>query len=193
MILASIVEKETGTEADRAKVASVFVNRLRIGMPLQTDPTVIYGLGERFDGNLRRRDLTTDGPYNTYLRPGLPPCPPRWVCALPRWSVTRSARPSPLTSERTARPGAGLVRIVHRRGWQTDIAHVDLFAGAGFDPEERRAAFGFDWLYDLLFVRPYKQTAHAESVIEYMLYALWDLGFKVGHASRTVEECLKPK
>ncbi len=75
LILASIVEKETGTPADRGRVASVFVNRLRIGMPLQTDPTVIYGLGEAFDGNLRKRDLLADTPYNTYTRPGLPPTP----------------------------------------------------------------------------------------------------------------------
>ena len=75
LILASIVEKETGVAADRGKVAAVFTNRLRVGMPLQTDPTVIYGLGESFDGNLRKRDLQTDGPYNTYLRPGLPPTP----------------------------------------------------------------------------------------------------------------------
>jgi len=75
LILASIVEKETGREADRGKVAAVFLNRLRIGMPLQTDPTVIYGLGERFDGNLRKRDLLADGPYNTYTRAGLPPTP----------------------------------------------------------------------------------------------------------------------
>lgn len=75
LILASIVEKETGLEADRGLVAGVFVNRLRIGMRLQTDPTVIYGLGESFDGNLRRRDLETDTPYNTYTRSGLPPTP----------------------------------------------------------------------------------------------------------------------
>jgi UPF0755 protein len=75
LILASIVEKETGVPADRPLIAAVFVNRLRRGMLLQTDPTVIYGLGSGFDGNLRRRDLTTDGPYNTYLRPGLPPTP----------------------------------------------------------------------------------------------------------------------
>lgn len=75
LILASIVEKETGTAADRGRVAAVFVNRLRIGMPLQTDPTVIYGLGEAFDGNLRKRDLLADTPYNTYTRPGLPPTP----------------------------------------------------------------------------------------------------------------------
>ncbi len=75
LILASIVEKETGAAADRAKVAAVFVNRLRVGMPLQTDPTVIYGLGEGFDGNLRKRDLLADTPYNTYTRGGLPPTP----------------------------------------------------------------------------------------------------------------------
>jgi UPF0755 protein len=75
LTLASIVEKETGSPADRGLVAGVFVNRLRVGMPLQTDPTVIYGLGESFDGNLRKRDLLADTPYNTYLRGGLPPTP----------------------------------------------------------------------------------------------------------------------
>ncbi|MDO8349689.1 MAG: endolytic transglycosylase MltG [Gallionella sp.] len=75
LILASIVEKETGTPADRPMIAGVFVNRLRIRMMLQTDPTVIYGMGEQFDGNLRRRDLTRDTPYNTYTRGGLPPTP----------------------------------------------------------------------------------------------------------------------
>ena len=75
LILASIVEKETGRPADRPLISSVFHNRLRIGMMLQTDPTVIYGLGERFDGNLRKRDLQADSPYNTYTRAGLPPTP----------------------------------------------------------------------------------------------------------------------
>jgi UPF0755 protein len=75
LILASIVEKETGRAADRGLVASVFINRLRQGMRLQTDPTVIYGLGERFDGNLRKRDLEADTPYNSYTRDGLPPTP----------------------------------------------------------------------------------------------------------------------
>lgn len=75
LTLASIVEKETGRHEDRLLVASVFVNRLRIGMRLQTDPTVIYGLGAAFDGNLRRDDLNRDGPYNTYTRAGLPPTP----------------------------------------------------------------------------------------------------------------------
>ena len=75
LILASIIEKETGSAADRALVASVFANRLRIGMRLQTDPTVIYGLGEGFDGRLRRVHLDTDHPWNTYTRAGLPPTP----------------------------------------------------------------------------------------------------------------------
>ena len=75
LILASIVEKETGRADDRGMVAAVFVNRLRAGMKLQADPTVIYGLGERFDGNLRKRDLVTDTPYNTYTRDRLPPTP----------------------------------------------------------------------------------------------------------------------
>jgi UPF0755 protein len=74
-VLASIVEKETGVPADRGRVAGVFVNRLRLGMPLQTDPSVIYGLGIAFDGNLRKRDLLADTPYNTYTRAGLPPTP----------------------------------------------------------------------------------------------------------------------
>ncbi|MPZ43563.1 MAG: endolytic transglycosylase MltG [Betaproteobacteria bacterium] len=75
LIVASIVEKETALEADRSLVAAVLLNRLRKGMRLQADPTVIYGLGESFDGNLRRRDLEADSPYNTYARPGLPPTP----------------------------------------------------------------------------------------------------------------------
>lgn len=75
LILASLIEKETGRASDRPLVASVFVNRLRRNMKLQTDPSVIYGLGERFDGNLRRRDLAADNPHNTYTREGLPPTP----------------------------------------------------------------------------------------------------------------------
>jgi UPF0755 protein len=87
LILASIVEKETGRDADRAMVASVFANRLRIGMPMQTDPTVIYGLGAAFDGNLRKRDLLADTPFNTYTRRGLPPTP----IALPGAASLRAA------------------------------------------------------------------------------------------------------
>jgi UPF0755 protein len=75
LILASIIEKETGVEEERPLVAAVYVNRLRKGMLLQADPTVIYGLGEAFDGNLRKRDLSADAPYNTYTRAGLPPTP----------------------------------------------------------------------------------------------------------------------
>jgi UPF0755 protein len=75
LILASIVERETGLDAERAKVAGVFVRRLRKGMRLQTDPTVIYGLGEDFDGDLKRADLRRDTPWNTYTRAGLPPTP----------------------------------------------------------------------------------------------------------------------
>lgn len=75
LIMASIIEKETGRPEDRNRIAAVFVNRLRRGMRLQTDPTVIYGLGSKFDGNLRKRDLLRDTPYNTYTRRGLPPTP----------------------------------------------------------------------------------------------------------------------
>jgi UPF0755 protein len=75
LIMASIVEKETGAAFERPKIAGVFLNRLRLGMRLQTDPTVIYGLGEHFDGNLRKADLQRDTPYNTYTRAGLPPTP----------------------------------------------------------------------------------------------------------------------
>jgi len=87
LILASIVEKETGKPEERALIAGVFTNRLRRGMRLQTDPTVIYGLGDRFDGNLRRRDLERDNPYNTYTRTGLPPTP----IAMPGAAALRAA------------------------------------------------------------------------------------------------------
>lgn len=91
LILASIVEKETALESERAVIAGVFTSRLRTGMRLQTDPTVIYGLGARYDGDIRTRDLATDTPYNTYTRAGLPPTP----IALPgRESVFAAVRPN---------------------------------------------------------------------------------------------------
>lgn len=92
LIMASIVEKESGREADRTMIAAVFINRLRRQMRLQTDPSVIYGLGPAFDGNLRRRDLEADTPYNTYTRTGLPPTP----IALPGQGALEAAlQPAP--------------------------------------------------------------------------------------------------
>ena len=87
LIMASVVEKETGRAAERDRIAGVLVNRLRIGMLLQADPTVIYGLGTSFDGNLRKIHLQTDGPYNTYTRTGLPPTP----IAMPGLASIRAA------------------------------------------------------------------------------------------------------
>jgi UPF0755 protein len=92
LTLASIVEKETGKAADRPLIAAVFNNRLRVGMPLQTDPTVIYGMGAAFDGNLRKKDLLADTPWNTYTRAGLPPTP----IAMPgKASLLAAVQPAP--------------------------------------------------------------------------------------------------
>ena len=92
LILASIIEKETGKPTDRAQIAGVFTNRLRINMRLQTDPAVIYGLGNAFDGNLKKRDLLADTPYNTYTRAGLPPTP----IAMPgKASLLAAVQPAP--------------------------------------------------------------------------------------------------
>jgi len=90
LVMASIVEKETGAPHERAQIAGVFVRRLQRGMRLQTDPTVIYGLGEAFDGNLRKRDLIADGEYNTYTRSGLPPSP---ICLPGRASIRAALHP----------------------------------------------------------------------------------------------------
>jgi UPF0755 protein len=92
LILASIIEKETALDSERGQIAGVFVRRLQKGMRLQTDPTIIYGLGDAFDGNIRRSDLETDTPYNTYTREGLPPTP----IALPgQASLQAAAHPAP--------------------------------------------------------------------------------------------------
>lgn len=91
LIMASIIEKETGRADERPTISAVFVNRLRIGMRLQTDPTVIYGIGPSFDGNIRKRDLLTDTPYNSYTRDGLPPTP----IALAGWgSIIAAMKPA---------------------------------------------------------------------------------------------------
>jgi UPF0755 protein len=104
LILASIVEKETGRPADRGLIAGVFNNRLRKGMMLQTDPTVIYGLGPKFDGNLRKRDLLSDTPWNTYTRAGLPPTP----IAMPgQQALLAAVQPAPTQARYFVARGAG--------------------------------------------------------------------------------------
>ena len=91
LTLASIVEKETGRLADQPHISAVFNNRLLLGMRLQTDPTVIYGMGEAFDGNLRKKDLLSDAPYNTYTRGGLPPTPIAMPGRQALWAATHPA------------------------------------------------------------------------------------------------------
>ena len=92
LILSSIIEKETGKSGDRGLIAAVFINRLNKGMMLQTDPTVIYGIGPRFDGNLRKADLRKDSPYNTYMRKGLPPTPIAMPSKESLWAATHPAQ-----------------------------------------------------------------------------------------------------
>jgi UPF0755 protein len=104
LIMASIIEKETGVASERGAIAGVFIRRLALGMKLQTDPTVIYGLGSAFDGNLRRADLERDTPYNTYTRRGLPPTP----IALPgRAALVAALNPTPGTALYFVANGAG--------------------------------------------------------------------------------------
>jgi len=91
LVMASIIEKETGRASERDRIGGVLVNRLRMGMLLQVDPTLIYGLGDKFDGNLKKIHLLTDGPYNTYTRPGLPPTP---IALTGHASLRAALRPS---------------------------------------------------------------------------------------------------
>lgn len=134
LILASLVEKETGAADERPLIAGVFVNRLRRGMRLQTDPSVIYGLGDRFDGNLRRRDLVSDTPYNTYTRPGLPPTP----VALPgREALEEAVQPAETESLYFVATGLGDGRhffaqslAAHNRNVARHIANLRGGSGA---------------------------------------------------------------
>jgi UPF0755 protein len=129
LILASIVEKETALAEERARIGGVFVERLRLGMRLQTDPTVIYGIGPKFDGNLRRSDLERDGPYNTYVRAGLPPTP----IALPgAGHCELRCNPTSAASSISSRPGwATAATSSRRRTASTSVRLPSISAGSG--------------------------------------------------------------
>ncbi|MEW6038082.1 MAG: endolytic transglycosylase MltG [Pseudomonadota bacterium] len=125
LIMASIVEKETAQPGEKAEVAGVLVRRLRAGMPLQVDPTVIYGLGERYDGDLRREDLKADTPYNTYLHRGLPPAP---IAAPGLASLRAALNPAPGDSLYYVARGDGGHRF--SRTWDEHRQAVDLYQKA---------------------------------------------------------------
>lgn len=133
LVLASIVEKETGIAEERGQIAGVFVRRLQKGMRLQTDPTVIYGMGAAYDGNIRRRDLETDTPYNTYTRDGLPPTP----IAMPGVDALRAAtRPAPGDTLYFVAVGDGSGRHVFSRTYAEHNAAVREYV------QRYRARFG---------------------------------------------------
>jgi hypothetical protein len=130
--MASIIEKETGQAGERDLIGGVLTNRLRIGMRLQVDPTIIYGLGATFDGNLKRSHLTEDGPYNTYTRAGLPPTP----IAMPGLASLRSAlRPGKdrrdvlRVEERRLEPLLAHARRAQPRGHQVPAARRQMKRG----------------------------------------------------------------
>lgn len=135
LTLASIVEKETGIAEERPAIAGLFERRLRIGMRLQTDPTVIYGMGTRYDGNIRKADLTTDTPYNTYTRAGLPPTP----IAMPSVEALQAvANPAPGDALYFVAVGDGSGRHLfartlaeHQRNVQTYLANYRAARAAG--------------------------------------------------------------
>jgi UPF0755 protein len=137
LILASIVEKETGAPEERPRIAGLFVNRLRQGMRLQTDPTVIYGIGAAYDGNIRRRDLTTDTPYNTYTRAGLPPTP----IALPgRAALEAATRPAATDELYFVASGVGDGRHVFSRTLEEHNAAVARYLARLRNASRERAA-----------------------------------------------------
>jgi len=142
LIMASIVEKETGVPAERAQIAGLFERRLKLGMRLETDPTVIYGIGSAYDGNIRKRDLQTDTPYNTYTRAGLPPTP----IAMPGLAALKAAaNPAPGDSLFFVAAGDGSGRSLFAATYAQHQANVRVYLqryrqnqGRG-QPEEGKA------------------------------------------------------